>query len=55
MTMFYKSSEEYFDIMSKIVTKLATEVGMDNADISEMLELTLGEVEELNMKKGSIN
>ena len=53
--MLYKSSEEYFDIMSKIVTKLATEVGMDNTAISEMLGITIMEVAELNLKKGTIN
>ena len=53
--MLYKTSEEYFEIMSEIVTKLSREVGMDNEDISEMLGITIDEVDELNLKKGTIN
>ena len=55
MSMLNKTQLEYFEIMSKIVTKLSNEVGMHEQDICDMLELTKEEVEELNMKKGSIN
>ena len=55
MSMLNKTQLEYFEIMSKIVTKLSTEVGMHEQDICDMLELSIEEVEELNMKKGSVN
>ena len=53
--MLNKTQLEYFEIMSKIVTKLSTEVGMHEQDICDMLELTIEEVEELNMREGLVN
>ena len=44
-----------FEMLTRIINKLTHEVGMHDADIKDMLEISQEEIDELNLDRSKIN
>ncbi len=44
-----------FEMLTRIINKLTHEVGMHDADIKDMLEISQDEIDELNLDRSKIN